>query len=119
VLNQEALTLSIGSDLVLGCTDTEHSKAALTEVVKRYLVTGLNVNLSLEPSKEGLKGKIVHSTYIHPDQECMYCMGQINGQRMSFELMSDAQKEKRANEERASTANSSGAYGLENLSFLR
>ena len=113
VLNQEALSISIGSDLVLGCTDTEHSKAALTEVVKRYLVTGLNVNVSLEPSEEELKGKVIHFTYIPPGQACMYCMGQIDGQRMFFELMSDAEKERRVKEEKNSVANKRGAYWIE------
>jgi molybdopterin/thiamine biosynthesis adenylyltransferase len=91
----------VESDLLLCCTDTNHSRAAAGELAYRYLVPALDVGVLLE----GHKGTVSHETgqltVYAPGLPCAYCLGQIDSWAAAVELMSEEEKERRRAEAQA------------------
>lgn len=89
VLDNKVKWMILHSDVVLNCTDTEHAKVALNEYVWRYLVVVLQVNVSIESIHSDVVGQIIQVAHLYPKGPCLYCMGLINSQRLTNELMSE------------------------------
>jgi molybdopterin/thiamine biosynthesis adenylyltransferase len=91
----------VESDLLLCCTDTNHSRAAAGELAYRYLVPALDVGVLLE----GYKGTVSHETgqltVYAPGLPCAYCLSQIDSWAAAVELMSEEEKERRRAEAQA------------------
>jgi molybdopterin/thiamine biosynthesis adenylyltransferase len=102
----------VGTDLVICCTDTNHSRTAVSELAYRYLVPAIDVGVVFE-SKNGLMtGEIGRVTIYSPGAPCAYCLGLVDSWRATVELMSEEEKESRRREAKLAEqrGDNAGAY---------
>lgn len=103
---------ALGTDLVICCTDTNHSRTAISELAYRYLLPAIDVGVVFE-SKNGLvTGEVGRVTLYSPGGPCAYCLGLVDSWRATVELMSEAEKETRRREARLAElrGDDAGAY---------
>jgi molybdopterin/thiamine biosynthesis adenylyltransferase len=102
----------VGTDLVICCTDTNHSRTAVSELAYRYLVPAIDVGVVFE-SKDGLvTGEVGRITIYSPGAPCAYCLNLVDSWRATVELMSEEEKERRRREakEAEKRGDNAGAY---------
>jgi len=102
----------VGTDLIICCTDTNHSRTAVSELAYRYLVPAIDTGVVFE-SKDGLMtGEIGRITVYLPGGPCAYCLGLVDSWRATVELMSEEEKERRRREakEAEKRGDNAGAY---------
>lgn len=92
------------ADLMLCCTDTNHSRAAAAELAYRYLVPSLDVGVLLEGQMGAVSHEVGQITVYAPGLPCAYCLDQINSWAATVELMPEEEKERRRQEAQAAVA---------------
>jgi molybdopterin/thiamine biosynthesis adenylyltransferase len=102
----------VGTDLAICCTDTNHSRTAVSELAYRYLVPAIDVGVVFESRKGLITGEIGRVTIYSPGAPCAYCLGLVDSWRATVELMSEAEKESRRHEARLAElrGDNAGAY---------
>jgi len=88
----------VGTDLVICCTDTNHSRTAVSELAYRYLVPAIDVGVVFESKNGVMTGEIGRVTIYSPGAPCAYCLGLVDSWRATVELMSEEEKERRRRE---------------------
>ena len=92
------------ADLILSCTDTNHSRVGLAELAYRYGVPVIDVAVQLE-GRAGIVGaEVIQFTRYAPGLPCPYCRNLVNAWRLQVELMSDGEKQRRCQEAAAAVA---------------
>jgi ThiF family protein len=81
------------ADVILGCTDQQHSRLALSEIAFRHLVPLIDCAVSLEGREGRITGQTIQLVHFACDSPCAACRGMISWRRISQELTS---KEDRA-----------------------
>jgi hypothetical protein len=95
VLENRVLDEILRTDLVLGCTDTQHSRAFLGDIASHYLVPSLDVGVSLESTNEGVGAQIGQFTQFAPHLPCAFCEEMIDPWTLAWELMTEEEKKER------------------------
>lgn len=85
----------VGADVVLGCTDQQHSRLALGDLVVRYLVPAIDCGVALEGREGVVRGQIVQMLRWLPADPCAVCRRLVSLRRVSQELMSEQEREAR------------------------
>jgi len=88
----------VGTDLIICCTDTNHSRTAVSELAYRYLVPAIDVGVVFESNNGLMTGEIGRVTVYSPGAPCAYCLGLVDSWRATVELMSEEEKERRRRE---------------------
>jgi tRNA A37 threonylcarbamoyladenosine dehydratase len=94
----EIVDLLVTANLVLGCTDQQHSRLALGELAYRYLVPVMDCGVALEGSNGKITGHTIQLANFFAAGPCALCRRMIDPRRVGQELMSD---EERASRRRA------------------
>jgi molybdopterin/thiamine biosynthesis adenylyltransferase len=94
----------MSADLLLCCTDTNHSRAAAAELAYRYLVPSLDVGVLLEGKVGTVSHEVGQITVYAPGLPCAYCLKLIDPWAAAVELMTDAEKNRRREEANAAIA---------------
>ena len=89
------IDLVLQADAILGCTDQQHSRLALSDLAVRYLVPVLDVGVAMESKPERVTGQIVQLLRFQSHYACLLCRGSIDGARLAQELMSPVEREQR------------------------
>jgi tRNA A37 threonylcarbamoyladenosine dehydratase len=84
----EAIDAVLEADVVLGCTDSQHSRLALSDIALRFLVPAIDCGVSLEGGAGSITGQIVQLTRFLPADACALCRRMILQRRLDQELMS-------------------------------
>jgi len=92
---EEVLNAIVTADVVLGCTDQQHSRLALSDIAFRYLVPALDCGVQLEGSQGRVTGQIVQLVRFLAADPCALCRGMINASQVSQELMSPEERHRR------------------------
>jgi molybdopterin/thiamine biosynthesis adenylyltransferase len=102
----------VDTDLIICCTDTNHSRTAVGELAYRYLVPAIDVGVVFESKKGVITGEIGRVTIYSPGAPCAYCLGLVDSWRAAAELMSEAEKESRRREAKLAELrrDNAGAY---------
>jgi molybdopterin/thiamine biosynthesis adenylyltransferase len=105
----------VGTDIIICCTDTNHSRTAVSELAYRYLVPAIDVGVVFESKNNLVKGEIGRVTIYSPGAPCAYCLGLVDSWRATVELMSEAEKQRRRREakEAEERGDNAGAYWKE------
>ena len=85
----------VEADVILGCTDQQHSRLALSDLVVRYLVPAIDCGVALEGSEGVVRGQIIQLLRWLPADPCAVCRRLVNPRRVSQELMSAEERESR------------------------
>ncbi len=88
----DALALA---DAVIACTDQQHSRLALSEIAFRYLVPVIDCGVSLEGANGTITGQTIQLVNFETDGPCAVCRGMIDWNRISQELMTLEERERR------------------------
>jgi hypothetical protein len=96
VLDDSALDALLKCDLVLGCTDTQHSRAALGDLASHYLVPCLDAAVLMRAKDGRLLEQVGEIARYSPDEPCPWCLGRINAKVLAYELMTEGERAQRA-----------------------
>lgn len=83
------------ADVIIGCTDQQHSRLALCDLATRYLIPTLDCGVSLEGNEGRITGQVIQLTRMLPTDPCALCRDMISPVRLSQELMSTEERERR------------------------
>ncbi|HUS34339.1 MAG TPA: ThiF family adenylyltransferase, partial [Verrucomicrobiae bacterium] len=89
VLDDDVLDHLLRCDLVLGCTDTQHSRAAMSDYATHYLLPCLDAAVLMRAKKGALTEQVGEFARYTADEPCAWCLGRINQSMLWYELMPD------------------------------
>ena len=93
-------------DLLLGCGDSQHCRAALGDLTSHFLLPSLEVSVAMRAKEGKLKLQLVEICYNAPQYPCPFCLGRIDQKVLAYELMSD--EERKCRREAAKVAEEQG-----------
>jgi hypothetical protein len=96
VLDEAVLDELLRCDLVLGCTDSQHSRAALGDYASHYLLSCIDAAVLMRAKNGKLTEQVGELARYSPDEPCPWCLGRIDQKALAHELMTDEEREKRA-----------------------
>jgi hypothetical protein len=96
VLDDAVIDEVLGCDLVLGCTDTQHSRAALGDYASHYLLPCIDAAVLMRARGGALTEQVGELARYSPDEPCPWCLGRINQKALAYELMTNEEREQRA-----------------------
>ena len=111
----EVIDAVVTSDIVLGCTDKQHSRLALSDIAYRYLVPAMDCGVTLEGSNGQITGQVAQFVRFLPSDPCVLCRKMINPRQVAQELMSPNERASRkaAAEHAQAQGNDPGPYWLD------
>ena len=105
----EVIDALVGTDAILGCTDQQHSRLAMSDVGRRYLIPALDCGVALEGRKGVVSAQVIQCVRFLPNDPCPLCRRMIVPEQLSQELMDVNERKRR--EEAARTASQRGEDG--------
>ena len=96
ILDDVVLDEILSCDLVLGCTDTQHSRAALGDYASHYLLPCIDAAVLMRAKNGKLTEQVGELARYTPDEPCPWCLGRINQKALAYEFMTEAEREQRA-----------------------
>lgn len=100
----EVLDAVLEADVALGCTDSQHSRLALSDIALRFLVPAIDCGVSLEGRSGVITGQVAQFTRFLPADACALCRRMIVQRRLDQELMSPADRRLRQHDAQAALA---------------
>jgi molybdopterin/thiamine biosynthesis adenylyltransferase len=85
----------VHADAVVGCTDQQHSRLALSDLSRRYLVPALDCGVALEGRNGSVSGQVIQCVRFLPRDPCPLCRKMIVPERVAQELMSAEERVRR------------------------
>ena len=85
----------LSADVVVGCTDTQHSRLALSDLAARYLVPSIDVGVALAGADGTVTAQVAQFRRCLASDPCMRCRGMISQWRLNQELMSLEERRQR------------------------
>jgi len=95
ILDERVLDELLKCDLLLGCTDTQHSRAALGDYANHYLLPSLDAAVLMRAKNGKLVEQVGEIARYSPDEPCPWCLGRINQKALAYELLTDEEREAR------------------------
>lgn len=92
ILHDNVLDEVLRCDLLLGCTDTQHARAQLSDLAQHYLLPSLDMGLLMEGEHGKITSQVCDLTTYSPNLPCAFCAGRIDGIELSNELMSEEER---------------------------
>lgn len=96
ILHANALDELVKCDFILGCTDSTHGRVALDEIARHYLVPVIDVGVRMNGSDGSVTEQLVNLSAFAPGLPCSFCRGAVDAYAMSYELMSECEREAKA-----------------------
>jgi len=85
----------VTADVLLGCTDQQHSRLALSDLAFRYLLPSIDCGVVLEGKEGAITGQVAQLVRFRASDPCALCREMINSERIKQELMSDEERAER------------------------
>jgi hypothetical protein len=82
-------------DLLVGCTDTQHARAKLSDLSHHYLIPAIDLGVLMEGEDGKVTSQVCDLMVYSPDMPCAFCSERIDGLELSYELMSDEERARR------------------------
>ena len=95
ILDDEVLNELLRCDLLLGCTDTHHGRAALGDIATRYLVPSIDVGVMPEGRDGKVTAQLVEITQYAPELPCAFCSNCVSTWPITVECMTDDERKQR------------------------
>ena len=96
VLDEAVLDEILRCDLVLGCTDSQHSRAALGDYASHYLLPCIDAAVLMRAKNGKLTEQVGELARYSPGEPCPWCLGRINQKALAYELLTEEEREQRA-----------------------
>jgi molybdopterin/thiamine biosynthesis adenylyltransferase len=95
VLQENVLDELLRCDAVLGCVDSHHGRAALSDFARHYLLPVLDIGVVMDGADGTVSSQVVEFTRHAPSDPCAFCRDRIDPVAMSVELMAGAERVER------------------------
>jgi molybdopterin/thiamine biosynthesis adenylyltransferase len=95
ILDEEVLGELLRCDLLLGCTDTHHGRAALGDIAARYFVPAIDVGVMPEGHDGKVTAQLVEITRYAPELPCAFCSNCVSTWPITVECMTDDERKQR------------------------
>lgn len=92
---REVIDVVATADVVIGCTDQQHSRLALSELGYRYLLPCIDCGVALEGEDGDITGQTIQLVCFGPDRACALCRKMVTPNRIAMELMNDDERQAR------------------------
>ena len=92
---RDVVDVVVTADIVIGCTDQQHSRLALSELGYRYLVPCIDCGVALEGEDGTITGQTIQLVSFGPDRACALCRKMVTSNRIAMELMSEEERQAR------------------------
>jgi hypothetical protein len=92
ILHENVIDDLLRCDLLLGCTDTQHARAKLSDLAQHYLLPSLDLGVLMEGENGRLTSQIADIVMYSPDFPCAFCSGRIDGIELRNELISEEER---------------------------
>jgi ThiF family len=111
----EIVDAVLRADVAVGCTDSQHSRLALSDLAVRFLVPTIDCGVMLEGAHGTVSGQIVQLVRFLSADPCALCRGMIIPERLKQELMDEQERKRRlaAAADAQMRGENAGAYWLE------
>lgn len=91
----EVIDAVIGADVIVSCTDQQHSRLAVNDLVLRYLTPAIDCGVELEGEQGEVTGQVIQLVRFLAADPCVWCRGMVDGQQLAQELMSPEEQAQR------------------------
>jgi hypothetical protein len=95
ILHENVMDELLRCDLLLGCSDTQHARAKLSDLAQHYLLPSLDLGVLMEGQNGRLTAQVTDLIMYSPDFPCAFCSGRVDGVELSNELVSDEERNRR------------------------
>jgi hypothetical protein len=95
ILHENVIDELLRCDLLLGCTDTQHARAKLSDLAQHHLLPSIDLGVLMEGENGRLTSQIADIVIYSPDFPCAFCSGRIDGIELSNELMTEEERTSR------------------------
>jgi hypothetical protein len=95
ILHDNVLDELLTCDVLVGGTDTQHGRAALSDIASHYLLPSIDVGVLMDGANGRVSTQLVDVTVYSPNLPCGFCAGRIDGIALSHELLSDTELRER------------------------
>lgn len=95
VPQQTVVERLVQADLILGCTDQQHARLALSELAFRYLVPVIDCGVALEGANGHVTGQTIQLVNFESEDACAVCRQMISWERVGQELMPESERKSR------------------------
>lgn len=95
VLDEPVLDELLRCDLVLGCTDNQHSRAALSDYATHYILPCIDSAVLMRAREGKLMEQVGEFARYTAEEPCAWCLGRLNQKTVWYELMSEEERESR------------------------
>ncbi len=95
ILDDEVTNELLRCDLLLGCTDTHHGRAALSDLATRFLLPAIDVGVMLEGRDGKVTAQLVEITHYAPELPCAFCSGCVSTWPLTVECMTEEERAQR------------------------
>jgi hypothetical protein len=102
-LDEIVLDELLRCDLLLGCTDSQYSRATLSDFATHYLLPCIDAAVLMRATKGILTEQVAEFARYSPEEPCAWCLGRINQKALWYELMSEEERTQRRIAARAAT----------------
>lgn len=92
VLHENAIDELLRCDVVMGCTDTHHGRATLSDLAQHYLLPSLDLGVLMEGKDGRVMSQLAEVTIYSPSLPCAFCSGRIDGTELGNELMPEEER---------------------------
>jgi hypothetical protein len=104
ILHENVVDELLRCDLLLGCTDTQHARAKLSDIAQHYLLPSLDLGVLMDGENGKVTSQVCDITVYSPDLPCAFCSGRVDGVELSNELMSEEERVRRQFEAKQAAA---------------
>lgn len=98
VLHENVRDELVRCDLVLGCVDSHHGRAGLSDLAAHYLVPSLDVGVGMDGRGGRVTEQVIDITQYGPELPCAFCRDRIDPVALAQELMTEEERALRRRE---------------------
>jgi len=95
ILHENVVDELLRCDLLVGCSDTQHARAKLSDLAQHYLLSSLDFGVLMEGEKGKVTSQVCEIVIYSPDLPCAFCSERIDGIELSNELTSGEERTRR------------------------
>jgi molybdopterin/thiamine biosynthesis adenylyltransferase len=111
---EDVLDAVVSADALLGCTDQQHSRLAMSDTARRYLIPALDCGVVLEGRGGVVSAQVIQFVRFLPDDPCPLCRRMIIPEQLAQELMDPDERRRRI-----SAARTAMEHGQEGGAYWR
>lgn len=111
----EVIDSVVTADVMVGCTDQQHSRLAISDIANRFLIPTIDSGVVLEGTQGRVTGQVIQLVRFLASDPCALCRNMVDPSQLSQELMhpEERKQRQRAALDASATGGNGNAYWRE------